>query len=170
MIIKIILLLCIVSISVYTDIKENKIKNKYLLVALILGLAISLLTGGIAGIKDSFLGIIVPFILLFLFFAMRMFGAGDIKLFCTIGAIMGLNFALNNIIYSFFLAGIVVISKIIFTGQLFKIIKGLYYYFKAMFLNRTIIEFQRTEGNRFPFGIAIFLGTIVQLIAKYNFI
>ena len=102
MIIKIILLLCIVSVSVYTDIKENKIKNKYLLVALILGLAISLLTGGIAGIKDSFLGIIVPFILLFLFFAMRMFGAGDIKLFCTIGAIMGLNFALNNIIYSFF--------------------------------------------------------------------
>ena len=166
MIIKIILLLCIVSISVYTDIKENKIKNKYLLVALILGLAISLLTGGIAGIKDSLLGVIVPFILLFLFFAMRMFGAGDIKLFCTIGAIMGL----NNIIYSFFLAGIVVISKIIFTGQLFKIIKGLYYYFKAMFLSRTIIEFQRIEGNRFPFGIAIFLGTIVQLIAKYNFI
>lgn len=83
---------------------------------------------------------------------------------------MGLNFALNNIIYSFFLAGIVVILKIIFTGQLFKIIKGLYYYFKAMFLNRTIIEFKRTEGNRFPFGIAIFLGTIVQLIAKYNFI
>lgn len=170
MIIKILLLLCIVSISAYTDIKENKIKNKYLLVALILGLAISLLTSGIAGIKDSILGIIVPFILLFLFFAMRMFGAGDIKLFCTIGAIMGLNFVLNNIIYSFFLAGIVVILKIIFTGQLFKITKELYYYFKAMFLNRTIIEFQKIEENRFPFGIAIFLGTIVQLIAKYKFI
>lgn len=170
MIIKILLLLCIVSISAYTDIKENKIKNKYLLVALILGLAISLLTSGIAGIKDSILGIIVPFILLFLFFAMRMFGAGDIKLFCTIGAIMGLNFALNNIIYSFFLAGILVILKIIFTGQLFKITKELYYYFKAMFLNRTIIEFQKIEENRFPFGIAIFLGTIMQLIAKYKFI
>lgn len=170
MIIKILLLLCIVSISAYTDIKENKIKNKYLLVALILGLVISLLTSGIAGIKDSILGIIVPFILLFLFFAMRMFGAGDIKLFCTIGAIMGLNFALNNIIYSFFLAGILVILKIIFTGQLFKITKELYYYFKAMFLNRTIIEFQKIEENRFPFGIAIFLGTIMQLIAKYKFI
>lgn len=83
---------------------------------------------------------------------------------------MGLNFALNNIIYSFFLAGILVILKIIFTGQLFKITKELYYYFKAMFLNRTIIEFQKIEENRFPFGIAIFLGTIMQLIAKYKFI
>lgn len=170
MIIKEILLLCIVSISVYTDIKENKIKNKYLIVALILGLAISLITDGIAGTKDSILGIIVPFIMLFLFFVMRMFGAGDIKLFCTIGAIMGLNFVLNNIIYSFFLAGIVVIAKIIFTGQLFKIIKGLYYYFKAMFLNKTIIEFYGIEENKFPFGIAIFLGTVVQLVVKYNFI
>ena len=170
MIIKVILLLCIVSISLYTDIKENKIKNKYLLVALILGLAISLIIGGIAGAKDSILGIIVPFVALFIFFAMRMFGAGDIKLFCTIGAIMGLNFAINNIIYSFFLAGIVVIGKLIVTGQLFKIIKGLYYYFKAMFVGRAFLEFPRIEKNRFPFELAIFLGTVVQLVLKYSFI
>lgn len=83
---------------------------------------------------------------------------------------MGLNFAVNNIIYSFFLAGIVVIGKIIFTGQLFKILKGLCYYFTSMLLGRTLIEFPKVENNRFPFAIAIFIGTIVQLIIKYRFI
>ena len=170
MIIKIVLLVLIISISAYTDIKENKIKNKYLLIVFILGLAISLLTGGIAGIKDSLLGIIVPFILLFLFFAMRMVGAGDIKLFCTIGSIMGLNFVINNIMYTVFSTGIVIIVKLIISKQLFKMIKGIYFFFCAMILGKSLIEFPRIENNRFPFAVSIFIGTIIQLILKYNFI
>ena len=170
MILKIILLLVIISVSAYTDIKENKIKNKYLLVSLILGLVISLLTSGMAGVKDSILGIIVPFVLLFIFFVIRMFGAGDIKLFCTIGAIMGLNFVINNIMYTVFSTGIVIIIKLIISGELLKILKGMYYYFKSMLVGRCLISFPRIENGRFPFAISILIGTIIQLILNYNFI
>ena len=166
MIIKIVLLVLIISISAYTDIKENKIKNKYLLIALILGLVMSTLTNGIVGAKDSLLGIIIPFLILFIFFVMRMLGAGDIKLFCTIGSIMGSNFVINNIMYTVFSAGIVIIVKLIISKQLFKMIKGIYFYFSAMILGKSLIEFPRIENNRFPFAVSIFIGTIIQLILK----
>lgn len=170
MIIKIIILMILVSVATYTDIKENKIKNKHLCLFLILGLILSIIYGGIDGIKDSILGIIVPFVLLFLFFAFRMFGAGDIKLYCTIGSIMGLKFILNNIIYSFLLAGVIIILKLIFSKKLFKVLKGIYLYFANMFLSKNIFEFESTVGEKFPFAIAISVGTIVQLVVGYNFI
>ena len=170
MIIKIVLLVLIISISAYTDIKENKIKNKYLLIALILGLVMSTLTNGIVGAKDSLLGIIIPFLILFIFFVMRMLGAGDIKLFCTIGSIMGLNFVINNIMYTVFSTGIVIIVKLIVSKELFKIFKGTYYYFKSMILGRNFVEFPNVKNNRFPFAVSIFVGTIIQLIIKHNFI
>ena len=168
--IKILILLTLLSVTLYTDIKDNKIRNIHLLPPLLLGLVISVLSNGLDGLKSSVLGTIIPFVALFLFFALKMLGAGDIKLFCTIGAIMGVNFVINNIIYSFFAAGVVVIGKLIFTGNLFKILKGIYYFFKAIFIGRSLIEFPKIEGNRFPFAIAIFIGTILQLILNYNFI
>lgn len=168
--IKIVILLILLVITLYTDIKENKIKNKHLLVALVLGLVISFLNGGISSFKDSLLGIVVPFGFLFIFFAFRMIGAGDIKLFCTMGAIMGVRFIANNIIYTFFIAGIVVIIRLVFTAKLFTTIKGIYYYFKAIFIGRTLIEFPKTGSNKFPFVIAIFIGTTLQLLLRYEFI
>ena len=153
--IKILILLTLLSITLYTDIKDNKIKNIHLILPLVLGVLIAVLSNGLVGLKSSVFGIIIPFVALFLFFALKMLGAGDIKLFCTIGAIMGVNFVINNIIYSFFVAGIVVIGKL---------------FFKAIFIGRSLIEFPKVEGNTFPFVIAIFIGTILQLIVNYRFI
>lgn len=168
--IKILILLTLLSITLYTDIKDNKIKNIHLILPLVLGVLIAVLSNGLVGLKSSVFGIIIPFVALFLFFALKMLGAGDIKLFCTIGAIMGVNFVINNIIYSFFVAGIVVIGKLIFTGNLFKTLKSIYYFFKAIFIGRSLIEFPKVEANTFPFVIAIFIGTILQLIVNYRFI
>ena len=168
--IKITLLLMLVSIATYTDMKENKIKNKYISLFILLGIVLSLLLGGFSGLKDSLLGIIVPFLLLFIFFALRMFGAGDIKLFCAIGAIMGVSFVINNIIYSFLLAGIVVILKLLFTKKIISTFKGIYYYFANMFLTQSVSEFESTTNDKFPFAIAILLGTIFQIIIGYKFI
>lgn len=167
---KLIVLLFVLVITLYTDIKENKIKNKHLVVPLALGIFISIFNDGLYGLKDSLLGILLPFVFLFIFFALRMIGAGDIKLFCTIGAIMGFKFIENNIIYTFFVAGVVVIIKLIFTGKLFTTIKGIYYYFKAIFIGKNLIEFPKGEDNSFPFAIAIFIGTILQVLIKYQFI
>lgn len=168
--IKVILLLLLVSIATYTDIKENKIKNKQILLFILLGIVLSILLGGFSGLKDSLLGIIVPFLLLFIFFVFRMLGAGDIKLFCAIGSIMGVNFVINNIIYSFLLAGIVVILKLLFTKKIISTFKGIYYYFANMFLTQSVSEFESTTNDKFPFAIAILLGTISQIIIGYKFI
>lgn len=169
-VLKLLILFLMTSIATYTDLKENKIKNKHLLIFIIIGVILSILSNGILGIRDSLLGIIVPFLLLFIFFVFRMLGAGDIKLFCAIGSIMGVSFVINNIIYSFLLAGVVVILKLLFTKKIISTFKGIYYYFANMFLTQSVSEFESTTNDKFPFAIAILLGTISQIIIGYKFI
>lgn len=170
MVLKLLTLFLMTSIATYTDIKENKIKNKHLLIFIIIGMILSIVSNGILGLKDSLLGIIIPFLLLFIFFVFRMLGAGDIKLFCAIGSIMGVSFVINNIIYSFLLAGIVVILKLLLTKKIISTFKGIYYYFANMFLTQSVSEFKSTINDKFPFAIAILLGSISQIIIGYKFI
>lgn len=169
-VLKLLILILMTGIATYTDLKENKIKNKHILIFLIIGLILSIVDNGLIGLKNSLLGIVVPFVILFIFFAFRMFGAGDIKLFCAIGSIMGVSFAVNNIIYSFLLAGIVVILKLLLSKKMIQTFKGIYYYFSNMLLAQSVSEFEATTNERFPFAIAILLGTISQIIIGYKFI
>ncbi|GKX67421.1 A24 family peptidase [Inconstantimicrobium mannanitabidum] len=169
-IVKIILLFIIVSLAMYTDIKENKIKNKHLIIPLVLGIVLSFISGGVEGMKDSLLGMIIPIGIFFVVFLFRMFGAGDIKLYCTIGAIMGVKFIENNIIYSFLLAGIIVIVYLLITRKLTKKIIDIYFLLKNSIVTKSIGEFSQHKYEHFPFASAIFAGTLFQVILGYNFI
>lgn len=93
-------------LAVNSDLKFSKIPNYIVLTAIPAGILINLTETGFKGLRGSTIGIIVPMIVLGIFFAARQLGAGDIKLFCSIGAFLGGNFVIFTIIYTFILAGI----------------------------------------------------------------
>lgn len=168
---KIVILIILVSICAYTDIKQKKIYNKFLVIPLILGFVISVYTLGLDGFRSSFIGMIVPFLMFIIFFAMHLFGAGDIKLYCTIGAIMGWKFVVNNIFFSFILTGIIIIIRVLYKRQFLMYIKNIYFYFKTFFISKgDMSSDKKIETSYFPFAISIFVSTIVQLMSGYNFI
>jgi prepilin peptidase CpaA len=115
------------------------------------------------------LGAIIPIIAFFPFFIIRMIGAGDIKLFSVIGCLMGWNFILNNIIYTFFIATIIAIVLIISRKDVLHRIKYLFSLLLNYVLSKNMLKYEKGEGG-FPFAVAIFFGTVMQLIIKYNFI
>lgn len=170
MIFKIIVLLAILIISAYTDAKENKIRNKYLFPAVILGLVLSLLFGGVNGIKSSLFGMVFPFILLYITYLLRLMGAGDIKLYCTIGAIMGFEFVVNNLVYTVFTAGVFAVILLIFSEKVILQIRKFILFITNCIIFKEIQEYVPVKGSKkIPLAIPIFIGTIIQLIVEYNF-
>ncbi|MDY4079307.1 MAG: prepilin peptidase [Clostridium sp.] len=167
-ILKIVLLIVITAVSAYTDLKENKIRNKYLLPSLILAFILSFAYDGLKGIKASIIGAIIPIVIFYVFYVMRALGAGDIKLYSVIGAIMGNKFLLYNILYTMIAGGIISIVLLIKNKNLISRLKTFFNYMISFFKTGLILEYSNNEkGARFPFGIAIFFGTLVQLVVNY---
>ena len=81
-------LILLILLAVINDIKAYKIKNTLILSFIAAGMATNLAMGGFPKLIYSVTGTTVPLILLFILYALKMLGAGDIKLFCAIGAIL----------------------------------------------------------------------------------
>ncbi|MGN0436218.1 MAG: prepilin peptidase [Wujia sp.] len=81
-------LISILIMAVWYDINTGCIPNKLNLVGCIGGLGLSIFHHGITGARNSFSGMVIPVILLFIFFLLHIVGAGDIKLLSAVGAFM----------------------------------------------------------------------------------
>lgn len=112
------ILFSVLSISVLSDFRTSKIPNAYVLCGVISGLMLNTVYDGLDGLKSSVLGIVLPVFLLCLFFYARLLGAGDIKLFCAIGALMGWKFGMYAMAYSFVAAGAVSMVKLAFKANI----------------------------------------------------
>ncbi|MDO4453163.1 MAG: A24 family peptidase [Eubacteriales bacterium] len=85
-----IFLLGVTAGAVITDLREEKIKNKWILGGILFGIGIRILEEGVYGLLFAFLGMSVPLVLLWIAFCERWIGAGDIKLFSVLGSILGM--------------------------------------------------------------------------------
>lgn len=70
------------------DLRNAKIDNGWILFSMFLGLMICIREKGISGVCFFVTGSSFPLLLIILFL-FGMLGAGDIKLFCALGGVMG---------------------------------------------------------------------------------
>ncbi len=157
----------VVLLSFISDIKTYTIKNIIVFPFIALGFISNYLLFGFDGFFSSLIGCISPIILLFIFFALKMLGAGDIKLFSAIGSIMGLNFVLYSMVYSFIFGGIFAIG-ILIGRRIFKTrLKYIRDYFLNCFLTFSIKPYQESFENKesvFHFTYAIICGTVTTIV------
>jgi prepilin peptidase CpaA len=94
-----------------------------------------------------------------------MLGAGDIKLFCAIGAIMGAKFALWSIAFSFIAGGFIGAIIMIFRKNALLRFKCLLNYIKTCFLTLSLSPYGDFDGNsagaKFPYACAAALGAAI---------
>ena len=76
--------------AVWTDLKEQKIKNKWIGPWTLAGIALGGYQGGAGGLVSSLGGMMLPVFLLWWAFCLKKMGAGDIKLFCAAGSFLGI--------------------------------------------------------------------------------
>lgn len=166
MVIKIAVLFLVITLAVYSDIRSFKIKNPITYSAVMLGIAINTYSYGIEGFKDAIIGVFIPIIGLFIFFALRMLGAGDIKLYCAVGAIMGWEFVIACLAYSFLFGGFISVIIILFRKNAIQRFKHLYNYIKTTFMMMKIDKYQDLTNDKnglFRFAYAILGGTVFSV-------
>ena len=104
------LVLGISGIAVFMDFLMERVVNSFICMGLVLGLYYQISTGSVKGMIVYVLGILVPFFLLLPLFYFRMLGAGDIKLFCVLGSVLGYETIVKIMVCSFFLGSVIIFS------------------------------------------------------------
>lgn len=93
--------LVVCGVGTYTDIKKGIIPNWLTLPALFIGLCIGFVDGSFLGIGESLASALATAMVPLILFRMQAMGGGDVKLFAAIGAILGIDLALQVLMASF---------------------------------------------------------------------
>lgn len=171
MAIHIFLILTLLLLSLISDIRTRKISNSITLSFAAFGIGANFIMRGVSGAFFSLPGWCIPIIILFPLYGLRMLGAGDIKLFGAIGAILGYEFAVYSAAYSFLFGGLIGIGILIKRRNAAKRIKHLVAYLKSCILMLKLQHYSDFEdsadGGLFRFSYAVVPGTCLQLIIMF---
>jgi len=175
------ILLLLVAISGFFDLKERKIPNKVTFAGILIGILFNLITGGWMGLLQSILGMFAGLAIFFLPFVMGGMGAGDVKLMGAIGALMGWRFSMMTALYSALVGGFMVLVYLAYTGKLrdtlkkmlFSLINLLLQFLTRLGYNETVYKAHEKFSKNgqdykkiyIPYGVAIAGGAVLVLIA-----
>lgn len=170
MIIQVTELILLLAVCLYTDLREQKIKNKVSVPLALLGVLTNLVFTGV-GWVNSLWGIVLPFAIFFPFFYLRMFRAGDIKAMMAVGAIMGYRFVGNAIFFIFGVGLLVSVFKMILYRNAKERLGNLGRYFLLFFQTLRLTPYEASgaydKSAHFPFSIAIAGGCLLNLAAEH---
>lgn len=152
-----VILFIALSISLYTDVKNRKILNVVTFPTMLAGLLWHSVTNGFDGFTFSILGIIAGFALLFIPYALGGMAAGDVKLLMAVGALQGAIFTFYSFLYIALFGGIIAFFLLIRKKELGSTLKRIFFFAKLGSLDGVS---KHEYHKAFPYGVAIFLGTV----------
>lgn len=115
MIIKIMVVILLLTIAVFTDLKRNKIDNRLILIGYGLAFLFSYREGGWSFCIDSLKYAVLIVVLLIGLFVLKGIGGGDIKLLSLIAAFFP-KIAISVMLTSFLAGGIIIFCFMLYRG------------------------------------------------------
>lgn len=160
------ILAVILIICLYTDLTRKKIYNLVTINAMLLGLIIQAWTGGMAGVRDSFYGIGVGFLVFFLPFLVKGISAGDLKLLAAVGALKGPVFVGEAALLTAACGGLYALVLLLLQGRLRETLAKIWQIVLLLGLmpgrmKVTNLSSYGEKSIRIPYGLAIFSGTVL---------
>ncbi|MGZ5272346.1 MAG: A24 family peptidase [Ramlibacter sp.] len=155
------------------DWRTSCIPNWLTVGGMVLGLAISASKGTsiISGLGHGAGGLALGLLLPMPLYAMRILGAGDVKLMATVGAFLGALLTLSAVLFSFMAGGILAIAWALAHGVLRRMVSNLMFIFMALLHPagagwRAAAPGSLPSVGRMPFGLGISVGTITFLLLR----
>ena len=156
----VILLLGLLGIAVASVLLRHRIPNFLVVLGLVLGLAGQAYKGGISGLSDGALGMLIGFGMFLPLYVLGGMAAGDVKLMAMVGSFMTPHFALWTAFFSLIAGGLCGLLLVLVRGQVQQTL-GRYW---LMLRARAYLAPATDEvaGKPFPYSVAILLGTLAS--------
>lgn len=158
------LLVTQLGMAVINDLHNYKVRNEITFTFAMIGIIYNAWTFDLQFITSSLVGMLLPFILLLPLYALKMLGAGDIKLFCSMGALVGATNIMLTMAYSFLAGGVIAIIVMLYRKNLIMSIKYFLHYIRGCAMTVRFLEYddlQSISNRKIHFTLCIALGTVV---------
>lgn len=164
-IISVALLIPLTVVISYHDVRYRRIPNAFVLATLLSGVAINVLANGLGGAYASLAGCLLAFALMLIFHIFGAMGAGDVKLFAAIGAVLGLNLVLPTFFVVVITGGLLAVISMVRAGTVRETMFRVLQIFIGLLPGWQMPRFAATADRRgtIPYGVAITLGSLISL-------
>jgi len=159
------LLVPLAIIIIYYDVRYRRIPNAYVLAALISGLTINTVFGGLTGAISSLGGCALAFVLIFVLHVFGAMGAGDVKLFSALGAVTGAHLVLPTFVVVVLTGGLLALFSVIRAGVVRSTMHRVLQIFCGFLPGWEMPRFSVPADRRYtvPYGVAITLGGLISI-------
>ncbi|MGZ5181067.1 MAG: prepilin peptidase [Ramlibacter sp.] len=155
------------------DWRTSRIPNWLTVGGMVLGLAISAAKGAtpLAGLGHGAGGLALGLLLPLPLYAMRILGAGDVKLMAAVGAFLGALLTLSAVLFSFMAGGILAVAWALSHGVLGRMSSNVMFIVTCLLHPagagwRAAAPSALPSVGRMPFGLGICTGTIAFLVIR----
>lgn len=179
-----IILVVLLVLSVYFDLRIRKIPNKITAPAALTGIVLGLILSGIDGLVFSGSGLLFGLLVFIIPYMLGGMGAGDVKLMAAIGALMGWEFTLRAALGTAVVGGVMVILYMLYKRQLgstllktvglilVPLAKGIYGRTFSPRVERFIRYFEKQKSisnpTYIPYAVAIASGSMLVLLGAFG--
>ncbi|MBX3277156.1 MAG: prepilin peptidase [Acidobacteria bacterium] len=163
-ILMLIVLLPMAGLIAYYDVRYRRIPNWAVLGALLSGLVIQTSQGGLKGLILAVAGCAFAFALMFVIYLFGGMGAGDVKLFAAIGALIGAGLVLPTFVAVVTTGGVLALGMTLWKGTARETIRRVWGMFARWLPGGLVLRGMEKPAVRqtVPYGVAITLGSLVS--------
>jgi prepilin peptidase CpaA len=156
----------LVAIITYYDVRYRRIPNVCVLVTLFCGVTGNAMVEGWRGALNGLAGCGFAFCLMFTIRILGAMGAGDVKLFAAIGAVIGTKLVLPAFLVASITGGALALVSVLYWGAAYEMAQRVSLIFVSLLTNFTAPRFAPPPDPRrtIPYGVAIALGSLISLM------
>jgi len=160
---KLLLLVPMAVFIMYYDVRYRRIPNLLVAGLLIGGLTINISFGGLSGGLASIEGLGLAFLPMFLIHLFGAMGAGDVKLFGAVGAVVGVSLVPLTFVIVVMLGAVLAIYTMLRSGTVFSTLHGVLRIFVGIMPGWEMPRFAIPSDRKhtIPYGVAIMLGSLI---------
>jgi prepilin peptidase CpaA len=151
-------------VIIYHDVRYRRIPNPFVLATLVGGVAMNLILAGLPGLVSSLSGCGLAFMFMFMLHVFGAMGAGDVKLFAAIGAVIGAKLVVPTFVIVVLTGGLLAVVSMVRSGMVVTTMHRVLQIFVGMLPGWQMPKFAVPTDRRYtiPYGVAITLGSIIS--------
>jgi prepilin peptidase CpaA len=144
------------TLAALVDVRSRRIPNWLTGGALLVGVGLNLWLRGASGLPFALLGALLGGAILLPFYALRVMGAGDVKLLAALGAVVGPQALIMVVLYAVVVGGVISVVRLALHRRL-----------AMSFFDVVRRPTQmRLSGVKAPYGVAIASGVYLSLLLR----